>query len=478
MRLGNFARQLVSGVAYTAIAKYIGLFVSLAVTAILSRLLLPNDFGIVAIATIFINFFSLISTMGISPAIIQNKILTDKDIQHIYTFTFYLGIVLSCVFLLLIPLIVLIYRSDLLIPVLSILTINIFFSTLNIVPNALLFKNKEFKYIALRTLLVQISIGIVAIIGATAGLGIYALLVNPVLGSIILYMITYRRYPVSFHLRFQKMSIDKIYTYSLYQILFNIIVLFYNSIDKLVIGRFLGVTALGYYEKSYRLMQLPLENVGHVISPVLQPLLSEHQNDIPFILTKYYSLITFLAYIGFVLSAFLFFTAKELIILIFGDQWIYSIESFRILSVAVGFIIIQSPVGSIFQSVNYTKGLFISSLYAAFVIVVAVAAGLLLGTIEWVSVCLVPSFIFILFIYNYILHKHVLKTPFWNFVKLLIRPFLMGFLTALLLGALSHFVHINSLLISLCIKGCILMFIISCFYKLKLFGNYTMRLYC
>ena len=92
--------QLISGVLYTAIAKYSGLIISLIVTAILARLLTPDDFGIVAIATVFINFFELFTTIGFSSAIIQNKDLTEKDLSNIYSFTIWMGFVLSLLFFL------------------------------------------------------------------------------------------------------------------------------------------------------------------------------------------------------------------------------------------------------------------------------------------------------------------------------------------------------------------------------------------
>lgn len=64
--------------------KISGLLITLLVTAVLARKLSPNDFGVVAIATFFINFFSSISTSGFSPAIIQNRTLNETDYQNIY----------------------------------------------------------------------------------------------------------------------------------------------------------------------------------------------------------------------------------------------------------------------------------------------------------------------------------------------------------------------------------------------------------
>lgn len=80
----NIKSQLFSGVFYTALAKYSGVFISLVVTGILARLLSPDDFGIVAVATVIIAFFNLLTDMGVSPAIIQHKSLTKDDLSDIF----------------------------------------------------------------------------------------------------------------------------------------------------------------------------------------------------------------------------------------------------------------------------------------------------------------------------------------------------------------------------------------------------------
>ena len=76
----NIKNQLFSGVFYTALAKYSGIVISLVIAGILARLLSPDDFGIVAVATVIIAFFSLLTDMGISHAIIQHKSLTKDEL--------------------------------------------------------------------------------------------------------------------------------------------------------------------------------------------------------------------------------------------------------------------------------------------------------------------------------------------------------------------------------------------------------------
>lgn len=94
----NLKQQLFSGVFYTALAKYSGIVISLVVAGVLARLLTPDDFGIVAIATVIIAFFGIFTDMGISPAIVQNKALTEKDLSDIFSFTLWMGAGLSVLF--------------------------------------------------------------------------------------------------------------------------------------------------------------------------------------------------------------------------------------------------------------------------------------------------------------------------------------------------------------------------------------------
>ena len=178
-------KELLSGVFYTAIAKYSGIIVSLVVAGILARLIDPEDFGVVAIATVIISFFNIFSDLGIAPAIIQNKTLLKKDFSNIFTFTLWLGISIAILFFLSSWPISHFYNNNTLLTICQLLSLNLFFASANIVPNALLFKKKEFKFIAYRSLTIQIIGGSMAIIAALMGAGLYALVINPILSSIL-----------------------------------------------------------------------------------------------------------------------------------------------------------------------------------------------------------------------------------------------------------------------------------------------------
>lgn len=153
------------------------------------------------------------------------------------------------------------------------------FSAVSIVPNTLFYKNKNFKFIAYRTFFIQFSVGILSIIAALLGAGLYTLTIQPILSSALILGVSLKKYPQKIQWTVGIESVKKIWNYSIYQFLFNVVNYFTRNLDKLLIGKYMGMTPLGYYEKSYRLMMLPLQNITYVITPVMHPILSDYQND-------------------------------------------------------------------------------------------------------------------------------------------------------------------------------------------------------
>lgn len=380
--MGSFRNQLKSGFFYTAASKYAGIVISLIVTAVLSRLLPPEDFGVIAVASVFIVFFSILSDMGISSAIIQKRNLSPTDLKNIYSFSVYLGVLLGFIFFISSWAISIFYSDNQLILICQLLSINVLFATLNIVPNGCLLRDQEFKFLGLRSIFVQIIFGIISIICAYSGLGVYSLLINPIGSSILVFILSYIKYPIGFTFLPSFNSIRKIASYSSYTFGFSIINYFTRNLDKLLIGKYLGLSSLGFYEKSYRLMLLPVQNLTQVITPVLHPVLSTLQDDTTSQIDKYFKLVEILAIIGFPISAFLYFSASDLILIIFGNQWIPSIPIFQILGLTVGLQITGSLSGSLYLAANKTKEMF----YIGIANTVINITGLLIGLYVFKSI--------------------------------------------------------------------------------------------
>ncbi|SFN91891.1 polysaccharide transporter, PST family [Chitinophaga sp. YR627] len=425
----SLKKQFISGVVYTAAAKYAGLIIQLVITGVLSRLLTPDDFGIVAIATVFITFFNLLSDFGIGPAIIQTKDLEEEEIRDIFTFSIYVGLGLGVFFFIAGTWIADIYNKPVLVTICRLLSINVFFASINIVPNAMLLREKKFKFIALRTLFIQVVCGVIGIAAALSGMNLYSLIIYSISSAIALFAVNYYQNPLFRHITFKSSSLKKIYHYSIYQFFFNFINYFSRNLDTLFIGRFLSTAVLGYYDKAYRLMLLPVENLTHVLSPVIHPLFSDFQHDKKKIEEGYGKIVFFLAMLGFPASAYLPFVSRELIYIIFGNQWENAVPVFQILSWSVGIQIVLSSSGSIFQAANGTKMLFLSGFLSAIAMVGGICYGVFVTkTSEGVAYGLIVAFV-LNFIQAYLLLiRFVLHGSLSRFLRAFIKPLLLFFL--------------------------------------------------
>lgn len=473
--MGSIKHQLFTGVFYIAIAKYSGIIIQLFITAILARLLSPADFGVIAVATVIIAFFNILSDIGIGPAIIQNKELTRYDLEHIFSFTIYIGIFLSIIFFLCSWSIANYYNNCELIPICQYLSLSVLFYCWNIVPLNLQYKHKRFKFTAFVALFAQIIAGVFAIVGAYREMGVYALVVVPIISSFILFCSYYWHEQLHFFVRINVGALQKIMTFSTYQFLFNLINFFSRNLDKLLIGRFIGMSSLGYYEKSYRLMLLPLQNITFVVTPVMQPVFSSLQNNLYELADNYKKVLRFLAYISFPLSALLFFNARELILIFFGSQWEMAISPFQILTLSVSMQILTSTAGSIYQSANATKELFISGCWCAFFMVTSFCITIFCwGNIEAVAYGFLVAQIANTIQCFYLLFR-TLNYPIINILKVLVKPFLIGFILFAFLFVGKWLLPIENIYLALLLKS--VFSLIITLVLIQLLGGYDLLNY-
>lgn len=427
---------------------------SLVVAGVLARLIPPEEFGVIAIATVIISFFSIFTDMGVSPAIVQNKELTQRDLSGIFSFTIWSGIAIAALFFAASWPIAEYYDRPILRTLCQILSINLLFASANIVPNALISKNKEFKFIALRSFSIQLVGGVASVIAAFCGAGLYALIINPILSSMLLFAVSIRRYPQQLRLTWGGEAIHKIFSYSAYQFLFNIINYFSRNLDKLLIGKYMGMAPLGYYEKSYRLMMLPLQNITYVITPVMHPIFSDYQNDPERLCSSYERIVRLLAFLGFPLSVLLLFTAKEITLVVFGQQWLPSVDVFQILSLSVGLQIILSSSGSIFQASGDTRSLFICGLFSSAFNV----GGILLGifyfeTLTAVAWCICAASAANFAQCYWLMYRATFKRSMLPFVRQLLSPLVLSALVAGALFFLSLWLDGMNIFLTGMVKG-------------------------
>ena len=368
-----------------ATARYSTLLLGTLFSAILARILSPEDYGIVAVTVVFTSFFGLLSDLGMGSGIIQNKELDQDDIGSIFAFSLRLALVLAGAFALFSIPMSMFYGNRTYIPVGILLAVSLFFNTMNVVPNALLLKKKEFKSVAIRILCACVISGIIGIGLALAGLKYYALILQSIVNSAFIFGWNYLSTRPPLARKVQRESIEKIRSYSGFLFGFNLINYFARNTDNLLIGKVMGPAQLGYYDKAYKLMLYPVNNLTHVITPVLHPILSEHQTDKQYIYDKYTQVVRVLSLLGAFITPFCWFASEEIVLILYGGQWGAAIPCLKWMSLAMWAQMVASSSGTIFQSLGDTKRQFMCGFINAVLIVCCIIVGLWQGHIETVA---------------------------------------------------------------------------------------------
>lgn len=433
------------------ISRFSKIFIQLFVNAILARILSPAEYGVVTIITVFSTFFNTFADMGFGAAVIQHKNLSKDDINSIYSLTVYMGAILGVVFCIISIPIATFYENNAYLTLGPLLALSLLFNTLNMVPNSILMRDKKFVPVAVRTIVVYLGGGIVAIILALLDFSYYALVFQTVLIAFVSFLWNYISTRPKFVLKINIRSLQKVAQFSMFQFAFNIINYFSRNLDNLLTGKFLGDVQLAYYDKAYTLMLYPVNNLTGVISPVLHPILSDYQDDPKYIYNAYVKISKILGILGVYVSAFCFLAASELIMIFYGPQWGNAVICFKALSLVVAMQMINSCSGSIFQSLGNTRLLFMSGLINASITVVMILIGLLAGkSIYALAACVAIAYLLHFLTAQFIAIHYGFGYKVINYYKDLKYEIVLY--VVLLISCVVYPFNISNFFVSFCIK--------------------------
>ena len=441
---------------FYGISKYTTVVITLITSAVLSRLLSPAEYGIVSVITVFTAFFSVLADMGLGTAVIQNKTLSDEEVDDIFSLSVYIAIFLGAVFALLGIPIAWFYGNSLYRVICLILSVSVFFNAMNIVPNAILMKGKRFMLVGKRLIIVAVATGSIAVIMALAGCSYYALVFQSVFQAFFIFLWNWINAKVRFRFKIRAESINKVKNFSFYQFSYNFINYFARNLDNLLIGKVMGSESLAYYDKGYRLMMYPVQNLTYVVNPIIHPVLSEYQTDRKYIYDSYLKIVRILSSIGVFISFFCFWSSREIILLFFGSQWEISVPIFKMLSLSVWPQLISTSAGSIYQSTGNTKLMFRSGTVHFSATILLIVAGIYTGSLNLLAVLVAVSLYLRFFIDYFFLIVVNFRYPFRNFLFSFRNEIIIAAGLAAVSVPAGKIVFFNNMFLNMTVKGMIL----------------------
>lgn len=326
--------------------------VSFVIGIVLARLLTPYDYGVVGLTAIFIAVSNVFIEAGFANALIQNQHRTEKDLSTAFYFNVVIGVVCYALLWLFTPGIATWFKEPLLIPLLKIVGINVILNSLCIVQTAILTAKLNIRLQTIINLSAQLPAGIIAIVMAYQGMGVYALALQTVLASLIrvvLLWIFAKWIPKE---KFDKQSLAKLWSFGSKLLGANLIGTFFSQVYSIVIGKFIGKKELGYFSKANGLCT----NVDGVTSGIVQrvalPVLAKYQDDEMVLTEKFREIMRLLVMLIAPLTAFLSFASDDIIVLLWTEKWLYCSLLFKILIVGIMF----GPVGQMSLSLMQALG--------------------------------------------------------------------------------------------------------------------------
>lgn len=311
------------------------MLLSLLILAILARVLPPGDFGLLGIALIFVGFTEIFGNLGVGPAIVQRLDLTDLHVDIAFTLSVILGAVMTVAIWLFAPIGALLFDEPIVSQMLKALSIVFVIAGFGVVPEHMLRRKLQFKNLIVADLLSQsLGYGLVAIIMAFLGFGVWSLVIGTVIRYTLRTAILIRFRPP--HLRFRWASPEAIdlLGYGTGFSLTSVSNFIAQQGGPFVIGRSLGIAALGYYTRAYSLISLPLR-LGSRLIHVLFPAMSERQEQRERLGDVYICGIEILSLVAFPASALLFLSAPEIVAVVLGGQWGTVVPVLQILAMTI-----------------------------------------------------------------------------------------------------------------------------------------------
>jgi len=436
----SLKESAVSGLKWTTASKIGQQTLQFSTLIILARLLLPEDFGLMASAMVVIGFVNVFRDLGLSAALIQKQNLSDELFSSVFWLSVAIGLIMMLALIIFSPYIADFYNANVLVPILQVLSLSFLFSSLSAVQQALLEKELKFKIISKIELFATFLAAVTGITMAILKFGIWSLVLQNLVFTFTvssLFWIRLSKRPKFF---FKWREIKSIYNFSANLAGFNILNYFVRNADYILIQKFLGEQQLGYYTLAYRLMLYPLKNITAVMTRVMFPLLSKIQNDNKRFRDIYLKLVNTISLLSFPLMLGLVAVSDNFVIVVFGAKW-EPVTTLILILAPLGLLqSIYTPAGIIYQAKGRTDWWFRWGLLTGVLFVTAFWIGL-----EWgiIGVALAYLIVNVITIYpGLVIPFKLIGLKTNNFVLSFGRTFLISSLMFLSVIAINYLLKI------------------------------------
>ena len=450
----SLKQQAVRGLKWTTAASVVSAVTQLLQTFVLARLLTKNDFGLMALAMVFVGFTQIFADMGITNAIIHKKDITHSQLHTVFFVNIFIGAFLCLILFFVAPLVSLFYEHPELTNMIRWLSLIFIVQPFGQIYNALLRKELQFDAIAKRDMLIKI-IGLCISVGlALWGFGVYSFVgaqLSMILLSVILLIILGRKlYCPKWHI--SRTDILPFISFSMYQAGNQLVAFTRGQFDILLIGKIMSIEWVGLYNMAKRVIDFPISIINPIVTQVSFPVMAKIQDETLRLKNVFLKSISSIVAFSFPIYAFIALFATAILKIAAGEQWLPAAPLMQILCIYAVIRAIGNPTGSLLLAKGLVRRAFWWDFACLFIMTPFLFLGIPFG-ITGITWGFTISYLVIIVPLWYFLVRPTIFCGLNEYLSQLFRPFCTAILLAILLLPIA--IWINHSLVQLIAGGII-----------------------
>lgn len=344
--------RTIKGVLWSASERFGSQGIHFILGIIIARLLLPSDYGLIGMLSVFMAVSQTFIDSGFYKALVRKKELSDVDFSTAFYFNIVIGVLCYGLLFVSAPYISSFYHEPRLTILTRVIGLNLIFNSFCVVQRAYFTIRIDFKTQTKITFIASFCSGIAALFLAYKGWGFWALAIQSVLLNLLTALLfwLYSRWRPLWC--FSKKSFVDMFSFGSKLLASGLLETIYQNLYTIVIGKMFSATDLGYYTRAYGFAILPSENISTVLSRVFYPVLSKMQDDDEWLYYNYRRLLRLSVYIVFPIMIAMAALSTPMISFLLTDKWLEVAPLLKLLS----FAMMLYPVSLINLNIIMVKG--------------------------------------------------------------------------------------------------------------------------
>jgi len=426
------------------------------VTIFLARLLEPSDFGQIAMIMVIVGIADVFSDIGLGGALIQRKRVLPVHYSSVFYLNISVGILLALILFFSAEGVAAFYENEQLIPLAQVISFTFILNAFSSVQVTKLRKELNFALITKVSFLSSFFSGIIGVSLAFYGAGVWSLVAQSLsVGLIFNIFIWYvSDWKPSFLFSFK--ALKQLWGFGFHMFLVGVLNAVFSRLDYIVIGKLFTPTALGFYQRAKSLNMMLVQYSSGSLMTVMFPVLSKVQNDLSRFQNIVIKLLDSINFITFLLFGGLYLISEELIVLLFSEKWLPSVEYFKILVLSAFGFPIAALLANILRSRGNSKAFLRMAIFRKIVFSINLYVGFLWG-IEGYLYGLIVVAVFNVGIAIYMSSREISLSSF-TFIKPLIAQMLLTVIVVVVTMFAMQGVEVTYIT-ALLIKGLLFIFL-------------------